>query len=62
MVVVEEWYVSLPYATFAVQFTNGIVTATPPIARWMNGKSWEQVYDWVKFKKGAMERIKMGEA
>lgn len=59
MRVVEEWYVSLHYATYAVQFTDGICTATPPIAHWMQGKSWEYVYKWVEKKGGTFERLKL---
>lgn len=32
------FWISLPYATFGVGITNGMVTSTAPIASWARGK------------------------
>ena len=32
------FWISLPYATFGVGVTDGIVTSTAPIAAWARGK------------------------
>ena len=35
----DRWiYVLLPYATFALRITDGVVAEAPPIARWAVGK------------------------
>lgn len=47
-------YISLPYATFAVELKGDHVAEAAPIARWMIGKSLEFVSMWVKSKQGYM--------
>ena len=34
----RTFWISLPYATFGVGVTDGIVTSTAPIAKWARGK------------------------
>ena len=52
MAVITEWWVSLDYATFGLQTTDGIVTDAPPIARWTMGKSESTVLNYFR-RKGA---------
>lgn len=51
------WRIDLPYACYGVTTTGNIVTDTPPIARWMIGKSAEAVKAWVCRKSGTMEAV-----
>jgi hypothetical protein len=47
-----NWRISLPYATFRLETTDGYVTFAAPIAKWAKGKDIGHVigYYW---KKGA---------
>ena len=49
------WRVSLPYATFGIRFEYAVVVEAAPIARWMIGKQYEEVYSWVQSKGGTMQ-------
>lgn len=46
------WYVTLPYATFAVRVDHGHVAAAPPIAKWMIGMPWSACRRWIIGKGG----------
>lgn len=46
------WYVTLPYATFALEIKNGYVWQTPPIARWMLKRPTDFIGRWIKWKGG----------
>jgi len=37
------YYVSVPHYTVAVETNDGVVTKTPPIARWMIGYTIKEV-------------------
>jgi hypothetical protein len=53
-----KWYwISLPYATFGIRTTDGIVDVTAPIARWMIGKHINYIANWVKSKGGIGKQI-----
>lgn len=49
---VTWWWVSLDYATFGIEITDGIVTDAAPIARWSRGKSERTVLNYYR-RKGA---------
>jgi len=51
-------YISISYATFAIESTENIVTLTPPIAKWMRGKSLQQIKPWLLKKKAKVIEIK----
>lgn len=42
-----DWYVTTPRATGLVTTEEGRVTRTPPIWRWMIGKSWHACRTWL---------------
>jgi hypothetical protein len=47
------WYwISLPYATFAIECEKGLVKKTAPIASWSTGKGEQFVVEYYK-RKGA---------
>jgi hypothetical protein len=48
----KYYIIDLPYAYFAIGTEEGIVTTTPPIARWMVGKTIKQIKLWVESKNG----------
>ena len=43
-------YISLPYATFALIITNGVISDAPPIARWTIGKTAQWVIKYYEGK------------
>lgn len=46
-------WISLSYATFAVDIdSEGNVYNAAPIGRWMIGKHWSTIDQWVKKKQG----------
>ena len=50
--------VDVGYACFGVYFsTEGVCSEVPPIAKWMIGKSIDEIRKWVKSKKGKMEEV-----
>ena len=50
------FWISMGYATFGVESTNGVVTKAAPIARWMIGKTLEQIKSHlVKHKANVVE-------
>lgn len=51
------WYISLPYATFALVLHAGLVTRTAPIAVWAIGKGEARVLDYYRRKGASIERI-----
>lgn len=55
----KRWYwVSLPYATYGIAVdSRGEVIDCPPIARWMNGKHWPTVREWVIGKGGTTKHL-----
>ena len=51
-------YVRLPYATFGILVDqNGWVVFAPPLARWMIGKHWREVVNWLHHKHAKWERL-----
>ena len=46
------YIITLPYACFGIIIEDFIVTETPPIAKWMIGKSLVKIVDWVITKHG----------
>ena len=44
---------SLPYATYGIAVSGGVVVYAAPIARWMIGKPETFVADWLR-RKGAV--------
>lgn len=57
MPVDAAWYISLPYATFALILRVGIVIRTAPIAVWAIGKTEARVLDYYRRKGATIERI-----
>lgn len=51
------WYVSLPYATFALVLRADVVTRAAPIAGWAIGKDEARVLEWYRRKGATIERI-----
>jgi hypothetical protein len=51
------WYISLPYATFALILRAGIVTRAAPIAGWAVGKDEARVLGYYRRKGASIERI-----
>lgn len=45
--------ISMPYATFAVAFADGVIVAAAPIAQWAVGKDVSTVKDYYQ-RKGAV--------
>lgn len=52
------YYINLSYATFGVAEEDGKVITTPPIAKWMCGKSIEHVTNWVLSKHGEIIKLR----
>ena len=46
--------VDLPHAYYGIEVTDGIVTRTPPIAKWMKGSTWDYARKWIIDKGGAI--------
>lgn len=46
------YYISLNYATFAIESKDGVIVRTAPIAKWAKGKKEYYVIDYYR-KKGA---------
>ena len=46
------YIITLPYACFGIVVKDSVVIKTPPIARWMVGKSVVEVKKWVATKRG----------
>lgn len=46
-------YIILPYACFGIIIRRGIVVDATPIGKWMIGKPWGVVDEWVKSKGGS---------
>lgn len=44
-------WVQLSYCTFGIEVEDGVVVDAAPIARWMIGKSEQEVADWVRSKR-----------
>lgn len=44
--------IDLPYAYFYIEVENGKVVGSAPLARWMIGKSFDRVKEWVEGKGG----------
>jgi len=55
----KRWYrVVLPYAVFGIEATSdGLVTQSAPIGKWMVGKPLGVIMDWVENKGGKVKRI-----
>ena len=53
----SRWiWISLPWATFVVEVTDGIITQAAPIARWTIGKPERRVADYYR-RRGARFEI-----
>lgn len=52
-------YVSLPYATFAVQERDGVIVDAAPIARWAIGKTSKFVADYWRWKTKGRARFEV---
>ena len=48
----RSFWISLSYATFGVESENNIVINTAPIAKWMKGKTLQEIKPWL-LSKGA---------
>ena len=46
------YIIDLPYAYFAIKVEENIVITTPPIGRWMIGKTIQEIIMWVNSKNG----------
>lgn len=46
--------VTLSYACYGIAVCAGRVVDTPPIAKWMEGKTFAEVEQWVKNKGGTV--------
>lgn len=53
----DDYWVSLPYATFRVNVRDGTVIDAAPIARWMIGRPWSYCIRWVLNKQGQIEQL-----
>lgn len=51
------YQITLDYACFGVTLRAGVVVTTAPIARWMKGKTLEEITEWVKSKGGTIEHV-----
>ena len=51
------YQVDIGYACFGVIVENGYVTEAAPIAKWMIGKQWIDVTDWILYKKHGKIKI-----
>jgi hypothetical protein len=49
---ITSLWIDLPYACYGVRVENNYIVEAPPIARWMVGKTVQQVVRWVKSKGG----------
>jgi len=52
----DYYQITLPYACFGVTVGNNTVVDAPPIGRWMIGKAWAFVAEWVAKKHGAVRK------
>jgi hypothetical protein len=50
------YQVTLPYACFGIEVRNGVVTSSAPIGKWMVGKNFVYVAEWVSKKRGNMRK------
>lgn len=52
------WYVSLPYATYALEIKKGMIVKTPPIARWMLRRETDFIERWILWKGGQITKFR----
>ena len=50
------YQITLPYACFGVAVATNKVVDAPPIGKWMVGKSWAYVAEWVAKKHGSVRK------
>lgn len=56
------WYwIDIGYATFGVQSENGVVINSAPIAKWMIGKSLQEIKLWLKKKRAKIIELPNGD-
>lgn len=59
----DNWYyISLSYATYAIQVKNEHVIKAPPIGKWMIGKHWSEVERWLNGKNAYIEIMSKSKA
>jgi len=52
------YYISVSWATFGIATKDGIVKITAPIGKWMLGKTFIFIKQWVTNKKGIIIKLK----
>ena len=56
---VKVYHINLGYACFGIVTLNGKVTAAPPIATWMTGKSLQEIKPWLVKKKAKVKECEI---
>lgn len=57
----QLFQIDIGYACGGIAVEDGIVSVTPPIFKWMKGKSIQTVSEWViGLKKGKIVEVKCG--
>lgn len=54
------FYISLPHATFAIGANkqSEVIHVAPPIARWMIGKTLQEIKPWLISKKAKVRELR----
>lgn len=58
MELIMLYHIDLPYACYGIEVKNNRVVEAPPIAKWMEGKSFMFVAEWINKKGGKIENSK----
>lgn len=56
---VKLYHIDLGYACFGIVTLDGKVTAAPPIATWMTGKSLQEIKPWLLQKKAKVKECEI---
>lgn len=51
------FWCNIDYATFGIISTNNIITGVAPIAKWMLGKSLQEIKPWLLKKKAKIIEV-----
>jgi hypothetical protein len=58
----NEWYhITLSHASFGIEIENTICITAAPIAKWMVGKSYGDIEEWVHSKGGTIFLMETGD-
>lgn len=53
----RSFWISMSYATFGIESENNKIVNTAPIAKWMMGKTLQEIKPWLKNKKAKVKEI-----